>query len=54
MKKKLDINKLNKLNSIIDTKARNIENKLLKDIHSILTYEQKVKFVKYFDDWKVR
>jgi len=54
LKEDLDLSKLNNLNIIIDNKARSIENKLLKSIHTLLDKRQKEKFVKYFDDWKVK
>jgi len=49
----LDIKKLNKLNKILDNKSNDIENKLLKKIHSILTPKQRAKFIDDFDDWEV-
>jgi len=54
LKTDLNVTKLNELNIIIDNKARNIENRLLKNIHNILDSKQKIRFVKYFDDWKVK
>ena len=45
--------KLNELNFTLDTKAHNIENKLLKKIHTILNRKQRRRFIHYFDDWEV-
>jgi Spy/CpxP family protein refolding chaperone len=50
----LDIKKIEKLNHKLDEKAHTIENSFLKKIHSILTYEQRKRFIYYFEDWEVR
>ena len=53
LRNKLDINELNNLNLILDTKAHSIENDFLRQIHPMLNKEQRVKFIDYFDDWEV-
>ena len=53
VKNVLDIQELNKLNDILDERSDEIENRLLKSIHSILNQKQKYKFIYYFDDWEV-
>lgn len=49
----LNIEELSKLNLILDTKAHNIENNLLMQIHEILNKKQRKRFIYYFDDWEV-
>lgn len=49
----LDDQELNKLNSALDEKSDEIENRLLKSIHSILNQKQRREFIYYFDDWEV-
>lgn len=53
LKEHLDIKELNKLNFSLDTKAYDIENRLLEKMHPILTPRQRKKFIHYFDDWEV-
>jgi len=53
MKEDFDEEGLNRLNEILDSKACEIENDLLKKIHHILSAKQRKKFIKYFDDWEV-
>ncbi|MCK5110484.1 MAG: hypothetical protein KAQ94_03105 [Arcobacteraceae bacterium] len=53
LKEIFDTKKLNKLNLTLDTKAHDIENKLLKRIHTILNLKQRIQFIHYFDDWEV-
>ncbi len=48
-----DVNGFNYLNEILDSKACEIENDLLKKIHLMLSAKQRKKFIKYFDDWEV-
>lgn len=48
-----DIKKLNKLNHELDIKSHDIENRLLKKLHPILSKKQREKFIDYFDDWEV-
>ena len=49
----LDIEELKKLNNALDEKSDEIENRLLKSVHSILTQKQRRKFIYYFEDWEV-
>lgn len=48
-----DTEKLDKLNMALDIKAHEIENRLLKSFHSILSKKQRREFIYYFDDWEV-
>lgn len=48
-----DIEKLNELNMALDLKSHEIENRLLKSMHSILSKKQRCEFIYYFDDWEV-
>ncbi|PIP11398.1 MAG: hypothetical protein COT46_11825 [Sulfurimonas sp. CG08_land_8_20_14_0_20_36_33] len=48
-----DTDELNELNTILDEKAHAIENVFLKEIHMILTPQQRKRFIHYFDDWEV-
>ena len=41
-------------NKALDAASHEIENKLLKNIHSILSQNQREKFIHYFDDWEVK
>lgn len=54
LKDSLDVHALEKLNSAIDTKSHQIENRLLLGIHPILSKKQREKFIEYFDDWEVK
>ena len=54
VKERLDIDELNRLNKRLDTKAREIENRLLLKIHKMLDTKQREKFIEYFDDWEVQ
>ncbi len=53
LKEKLDTQKLNELHTRLDFKAHAIENRLLSKVHALLNHKQRVKFIDYFDDWKV-
>lgn len=53
IKEVFDIEELNRLNQEVDTKSHEIENRLLKKLHSILSKKQRKKFIRYFDDWEV-
>ncbi len=53
LKEVLDTKELNKLNHILDTKAHQIENRLLEKIHILLNRQQRKRFIHYFDDWEV-
>lgn len=48
-----DIQELNKLNSSLEAKSKEIENRLLERLHEILNSKQRRKFIYYFDDWEV-
>ncbi|MCF6310222.1 MAG: hypothetical protein L3J19_07115 [Sulfurimonas sp.] len=48
-----DIEKLNELNIALDARSHEIENRLLKSMHSILSQKQRREFIYYFDDWEV-
>ena len=48
-----DVNEFTKLNEALDFKSYEIENRLLKSLHSILSKKQRHKFIYYFDDWEV-
>lgn len=49
----LNIDELEKLNRALDDKSHEIENRLLKSMHSILSPKQRREFIYYFDDWEV-
>lgn len=53
IKEVFDTKELDKLNMALDSKSHEIENKLLKKLHSILNEKQRKKFLYYFDDWEV-
>ncbi len=53
LKEKFDTDRLDELNNKLDRKAHLIENRLLKKIHAILSLQQRIKFIHYFDDWEV-
>lgn len=49
----LDEDKIRAINAKINEYATKIEIKFLKEAHKLLTQEQKEKFEKYIDDWKI-
>lgn len=49
----LDIEALDNLNRELYDKANKEENKMLSKIYHILNKEQRVKFVKYLEEWEV-
>lgn len=49
----LDAEALSTLNRELYDKANKEENKMLSKIYQILTKEQRVKFVKYLEEWEV-
>ena len=53
LKEVFDVKELNRLNLRLDTKAHEIENQLLKKVHTILNLKQRIEFIHYFDDWEV-
>ncbi len=52
-KELFDATALKKLNSELDARSHDIENRFLKSMHSILTKQQREDFIYYFDDWEV-
>lgn len=52
-KEKLDVKALENLNTVIDAKRHEIENRLLLKMHKELSPKQRERFIYYFDDWKV-
>jgi periplasmic protein CpxP/Spy len=53
MQDSFDANELDKLNLSLDEKAHAIEKSFLTKMHTILTIQQREKFIHYFDDWEV-
>ncbi|MGB5867135.1 MAG: hypothetical protein WBG69_04585 [Arcobacteraceae bacterium] len=49
----LDLNKLEELNKQVALKASHIEIKLLEEIHTILSKEQRDKFIDFIDEWEI-
>jgi len=54
IKEIFDTQELNRLNQALDTKSSEIENKLLRSMHIILSKKQREEFIHYFDDWEVK
>ncbi len=54
MKEYLNIDDIENLESDLDAKSREIEKSFLMKIHAVLTQEQRMGFVDYFDDWEVK
>lgn len=44
---------INELNKELYNKSKEVELKLLKNVHNILSRKQRADFMNYFDDWKV-
>ncbi|MBE0514827.1 hypothetical protein [Sulfurimonas sp.] len=54
LKEHLNIDDIESLDSKLDAKSREIEKNFLMKIHAVLSREQKMDFVNYFDDWEVK
>ncbi|WP_314153094.1 hypothetical protein [Sulfurimonas sp.] len=54
LKEHLNIDDIESLDSKLDAKSREIEKNFLMKIHAVLSKEQKMDFVNYFDDWEVK
>jgi len=54
VKEYLNIDDIESLESDLDTRSREIEKNFLTKIHAVLTQEQRMGFVSYFDDWEVK
>lgn len=54
LKEHLSIDDIESLDSKLDAKSREIEKNFLMKIHAVLSKEQKMDFVNYFDDWEVK
>jgi len=50
----LDVEALSKLNRELYEKANKEENKLLSRVHALLTQEQRVQFIRYFEEWEIK
>lgn len=50
----LNIDDIESLDSELDERSIEIEKSFLAKIHTVLTHEQRVGFVNYFDDWEVK
>lgn len=50
----LDTELLGKLNMELYQKANKTENKMLAKMHEFLTKEQRVRFIRYFEEWEVQ
>ncbi len=53
LQESFDTEAFDNLNDTLDKKANGIEKDLLQNIHSILSFKQRKKFIYYFDDWEV-
>lgn len=53
MKDSFNKEELNKLYSELYEKTKEVEIKLLKNMHTILSRKQREEFTQYFDEWKV-
>ncbi|MDQ1340925.1 MAG: hypothetical protein QG567_2083 [Campylobacterota bacterium] len=53
MKDSFNKEELNKLYNGLYEKTKEIEIKLLKNIHTVLSKKQREEFTQYFDEWKV-
>lgn len=53
MKDTLNEEELNKLCDDLYEKSKEIEKRLLKNIHAVLSRKQREEFTHYFDEWKV-
>lgn len=50
----LDLEALNMLNRKLYEKSTQEENTLLSRVHAILTPEQRVRFIRYFEEWEIK
>lgn len=48
-----DAQKLEMLNETINEKKSKVELKLLKNLHKVLSKEQKYKFIHYLEEWEI-
>lgn len=49
----LNITAVKALQESLDARAREIERRFLRDMHTLLTPQQRQSFLYYFDDWEV-
>ncbi|TKI70003.1 hypothetical protein FCU45_05155 [Sulfurimonas crateris] len=54
LKDYLSIHDIETLDKSVDIMAREIEKNFLTKMHSLLSIDQRISFVKYIDDWEVK